>query len=111
MPWRLWGYKNMQIGTRHTTVCIGAGSNLDLERLKAEPSLELYYVSGPDVREPIDLALLDHLHCQRAIVFVGGEQAKLEAQAYGVQWIEDTPAVNDALLEFWRTATPELDSP
>lgn len=101
----------MQIGTHHTTVCIGSVSNLDLERLKAQPGVDLYHVSGPDVPEAIDLALLDHLHCQRTIVFVGGEQAKLEAQAYGVQWIEDTPAVNDALLEFWRTSTPELDSP
>ena len=32
-------------------------------------------------------------------------------QGYGVKCIEDTPAVNDALLQFWRDAVPELDSP
>ena len=86
-------------------------SNLDLDRLKAEPGADLYFVSGADVEEQVDMALLDHFHCYRTVVFVGGEQARLEAQAYGVTWIEDTPAVNEALLQFWRNAVPGLDCP
>jgi hypothetical protein len=62
------------------------------------------------LQDQIDMVLLD-LHYQRTVVFVGGEQARREAEAYGVKWIEDTPAVNEALLQFWRDAVPELDSP
>jgi hypothetical protein len=101
----------MIVGTHHTTICIGTVSNLDPERLKAQPGIDFYFASGADVTEAIDLALLDHLHCQRTIVFVGGEQAECEARAYGVKWIEDTPAVNEALLRFWRNSVPELDCP
>jgi hypothetical protein len=102
---------NMQIVVHHTTICVGAVSNLDPDRLLAQPGVDLHYISGPDGPEAIDLALLDHLHCRRTVVFVGGEEASLEARSYGVKWIEDTPVVNEALLEFWRTATPELDAP
>ena len=95
--------------SRLTTLqfCIGSVSNLDLERLKAEPGVDLYYVSGPEMREPIDLALLDHLHCRRTIVFVGGEPARREAQAYGVTWIEDTPSLRSVapILAECRTGT------
>ncbi len=101
----------MQIETHHTTICIGNVPHLDPDLLKQHPGVDLYFVSGPEMREPIDLALLDHLHCRRTIVFVGGEPARREARAYGVKWIEDNPAVNEALLEFWRNAVPEVDSP
>jgi hypothetical protein len=101
----------MEIETHHTTICIGTVSYLEPNALREQPGVDLYYVSGADLQDQIDMALLDHLHCQRTIVFVGGEQARREAEAYGVHWIEDTPAVNDALLLFWRDAVPELDSP
>ena len=101
----------MEIETHHTTICIGSVSNLDLVVLKAQPGVDLYHAAGADVQDQIDMALLDQLHCQRTVVFVGGEVAKREAKAYGVKWIEDTPAVNDALLQFWRDAVPGWDGP
>ena len=101
----------MEIETHHTLICIGTVVNLNTALVKQQPGVDLYQVSGNDLQDQIDMALLDHLHCQRTIVFVGGEQAKCEALAYGVKWIEDTPAANDALLQFWRDAVPEVDSP
>jgi hypothetical protein len=101
----------VELNTHHTVICIGTISCLDPAITKQQPGVHLYRVDGDDVQEQIDLALLEHLHCQRTIVFVGGEQARREAEAYGVSWIEDTPPVNDALLQFWRDAVPELDSP
>ena len=105
------GFEDMEIETHHTLICIGTVANLDTALVKQQPGVDLYQVSGNDLQDQIDMALLDHLHCQRTIVFVGGEQAKCEALAYGVKWIEDTPAANDALIQFWRDAVPELDSP
>ena len=101
----------MEIETHHTTICIGTVSHLDPAITKKQPGVDLFYVDGADVQEQIDSALLEHLHCQRTIVFVGGEQAKREAEAYGVRWIEDTPTVNEDLLRFWRDTVPEWDSP
>jgi hypothetical protein len=101
----------MAIETHHTTICIGPVSYLDPARLTEQPGVDLYRVHGGDVEQQIDHALLEDLHCQRTIVFVGGEQAKREAQAYGVRWIEDTPTVNEDLLRFWRDAVPEVDGP
>jgi hypothetical protein len=63
------------------------------------------------VQEQIDMALLEDLHCQRTIVFVGGEQARREAEAYGVKWIKNSPTVNEDLIRFWRTSEPKLDGP
>ena len=97
--------------THHTTICVGTVSHLDPEILKVQPGADLYNVVGSDVQEQIDMALLDHLHCWRTVVFVGGDEARREAQAYGVAWIEDTPAVHDELMEFWRTTSPVCDSP
>jgi hypothetical protein len=77
------------IEIHHTTICIGTVSHLDPEILGAQPGVDLHHVAGADVQDQIDMALLDHLHCVRTIVFVGGDQAKREAQAYGVAWIED----------------------
>ena len=105
------GFEDMEIETHHTLICIGIVANLDTALVKQQPGVDLYQVSGTDLGNQIDMALLDQLHCQRTVVFVGGEVAKREAKAYGVKWIEDTPAVNDALLQFWRDAVPELDSP
>jgi len=101
----------MEIETHHTTICIGTVAHLDPAITKQQPGVDLFQVEGADVQDQIDSALLEHLHCQRTIVFVGGERARREAEAYGVKWIEDTPAVNDALLKFWRDSVPELDSP
>jgi len=95
----------------HTTVCIGTVSNLAREKLKAQPGVDLHRIDGHDIADQIDMALLDHLHCWRTVVFVGGDEARREAQAYGVAWIEDTPAVHDQLMEFWRTTSPVCDSP
>lgn len=105
------GFEDMEIETHLTLICIGIVANLDTALVKQQPGVDLYQVSGADLRDQIDMALLDQLHCQRTVVFVGGEVAKREAKAYGLKWIEDTPAVNDALLQFWRVAVPELDSP
>ena len=111
MRLRSWGCKGMKIETHHTTICIGAVLHLDPAITKQQPGVDLFQVDGADVTEAIDRALLEHLHCQRTIVFVGGEQAKREAQAYGVSWIGDTPAVNEDLLRFWWNAVPEVDCP
>lgn len=101
----------MEIDTHHTTICIGSVPTLDPEILKAQPGVDLYYAVGADVQEQIEVALLDHFHCKRTVVFVGGEVAKHEAWAYGVAWVEGTPAVNDELLKFWRITPPVCDSP
>lgn len=101
----------MEIVAHHTTICIGPVAHLNPDRFAEPPGVDLYYVTGSDVQEQIDLVLLDHFHCWRTIVFVGGEQARREAKAYGVAWIEDTPRVNDDLLAFWRSTAPVCDSP
>jgi hypothetical protein len=102
----------MEIETHHTTICIGTVSYLDPAISKQQPGVNLYRIDGGDVcQQQIDMALLDHLHCQRTIVFVGGDQARREAKAYGVRWIEDKPSVNEDLLRFWRETTPVLDFP
>jgi len=80
---------------------VGPVSNLDLDRLTKQPGLAFYRVDGPDLPLQIDLALLDHMHCPCTIVFVGGGEARREAEAYHVKWVEDTPSVNDALAMFW----------
>lgn len=95
----------------HTTICIGRVSNLDEATLRAQPGVSLYHFAGADVQDQIEMALLDHLHCCRTIVFVGGEEAKRQAHKYGVTWIEDSPTVNEHLLRFWRTTAPMCDSP
>ena len=105
------GFEDMEIEIHHTTICIGTVSYLAPDVVKTQPGVDLYRAAGADVQEQIDMALLDHLHCWRTVVFVGGDQARREAQAYGVAWIEDTPAVNRKLLEFWCNTPPGCDSP
>jgi hypothetical protein len=107
----IWLFGGDEVVNHHTTICVGTVSHLDPEILKVQPGADLYYVAGADVQEQIDSALLEDLHCYRTVVFVGGEAAKREAEAYGVVWIEDTPAVNEELLEFWRTTPAVCDSP
>jgi hypothetical protein len=94
----------------HILICIGPVSNLDLDRLTKQPRLAFYRVAGADLRLQIDMALLDHMHCPCTIVFVGGDEAKREAAAYHVKHIEDTAAVNDALITFWLDTKPESGS-
>ena len=99
------------MGAHHTTICIGLVSNLDLGMLKAQPGVDLYHVVGSDIQDQIDMVLLDHFHCERTVVLVGGEEARREARAYGVVWVEDSPTVNSELLEFWRITPPVCDYP
>ena len=100
----------MNIDACHILIAIGPVSNLDLDRLMKQPRLALYRVAGADLRLQIDMALLDHMHCPCTIVFVGGDEAKREAAAYHVKHIEDTAAVNDALITFWLDTKPESGS-
>jgi hypothetical protein len=110
MQQQRWGCKQMEIEIHHT-ICIGPVAHLDPDRLKQQAGVDLYFVSGGDVQEQISMALLDHFHCYRTVVFVGGGESRREAQACGVTWIEDMPSVNEHLLEFWRTTAPECDGP
>jgi hypothetical protein len=97
----------------HIVVCIGPAVYVDADRLMARPGLAFYRVreDAADLAQEIDLALLDHLHCWRTTVFIGGEMARREAAAYGTAWIEDSPTLNEDLFEFWRNATPVPDHP
>jgi hypothetical protein len=105
--------ENQQGGlqTRHTTIVVGKVAHLDPEKLKEQPGVDLYYVSGADVGEQIVMALLEDFHSIRTMVFVGGEQARREATEFQIAWIEDTPEINDALLKFWNETPPVWDCP
>jgi hypothetical protein len=52
----------MKIEIHHTTICFGPIRHLKPDRLKAQKGIGLYLVSGADIQEQIDMALLDHLH-------------------------------------------------
>jgi hypothetical protein len=99
-------------GVYHIVVCIGPAVYAAPDKLVARPGLAFYQVQedAADLAQEIDLALLDHLHCWRTTVFIGGKMARREA-AYGTAWIEDSPTVNEYLFEFWRNATPVPDHP
>lgn len=100
-----------EIGSRcNILIAIGPVCHLDLDRPKNQPGLAFYAVAVADLAERIDLILLDHMHCRCTIAFVGGEEARREAQAYHVAWIEDSPSVNDALIIFWREMVPAWGS-
>ena len=102
----------MEITVIHILIAIGPVSHLDLDRLMRDQlGLAYYRVDGADLPLQIDLVLLDHMHCPCTIVFVGGDEARREAAAYHVHWIEDTPSVNDDLFEFWRNTAPVPDCP
>jgi hypothetical protein len=102
----------MNIDACHILIAIGPVSHhLDLDRIKNKPGLAYYRVEGADLPLQIDMALLDHMHCPCTIVFVGGDEARREAEAYHLAWIADTPLVNDDLFEFWRETTSGPDCP
>jgi hypothetical protein len=101
----------MEPGVYHIVVVIGPVSHLDLDRFKDQPGLAYYRVAGADLPLQIDIALLANLHCYSTILFVGGEEARREAEAYHVAWIADSPSVNDDLFEFWQNTTPGPDCP
>ena len=101
----------METDACHILISIGPVSHLDLDRIKDQPGLAYYRVAGADLPLQIDMALLDHMHCPCTIVFVGGDEARREADDYRVTWIEDMPSAADALINFWRQTVPEAGSP
>ena len=97
----------------HIVVCIGPVNHLDPVRFSEQPGLAVYRVDGDgaDLSLEIDMALLDHLHCWSTVVFVGGDLTRQEAASYHITWLADSPSVNLALREFWRTTAPVPDYP
>ncbi len=69
--------------------------------LVERPGVEVYHVACED---DIDMALLEDLHSPLNLAFVGGDLAKLLAEAYGGIWIMDSPTVEEDLLRFWANA-------
>jgi hypothetical protein len=82
-------------------------SNVEPEQLAHYPRVELYCIDdGPDVANQVEMALLNDLVSEIKAAYVGGPVAKLLAEGYRGMWIQDTPAVNQDLLQFWGFTMP-----
>jgi len=89
--------------THHIVVCL-EWSNLNLEKLKEHPGVELCLADGAEEADKqTDNALMNNFHNPITLAFIGGVLAKDFAKQCGGKWIEDTPATYDELLRYWES--------
>ena len=92
--------------TRHIAFYFSP-SNVEAAQLAHYPRVELYCIDDrPNVEYQVEMALLNDLVSEIKAAYVGGAVAKILADGYMGTWIQDTPAVNQDLLQFWGFTIP-----